>query len=99
MLFRDDQKATPFNASRYTDHRQEEPKSRDERIKNNVDSAINNLDHSSHSIKETYKRIMGRNRPAEEEHADFDQDGSGNVSPMERQSPRANYIADDNNNR
>ena len=101
MLFRDDSKAMPFNASRYTDHRHEEPLSRDDRVKNNVDSAINRLDPSSRAIQETYKRIMGRNRPAEEDHAEFDVDGSGNVSPNERHSPQAAYnrIAPENDDR
>jgi len=84
MLFRDDSKAKPFNASRYTDHRTEEPKPREERIRLNVNNCIGKLDpndeHHKHSYKATYKAIMGRNRPEEEDHAEFDEDGTGNNS-------------------
>lgn len=70
MLFRDDSKSTALNAARYTDHRREEVAGgRDNRIKNNVTKAIDSLDPTKNSIKETYKRIMARNRSAEEDHA------------------------------
>ena len=46
MLFRDDTKAKPFNASRYTDHRTEEPVKRDQRVRLNVQKCISKLDPS-----------------------------------------------------
>lgn len=68
MLFRDKDKAKPFNASRYTDHREAMPdKNRDDRIQHNVDSCIASLDPSDEQFKDsykaTYKAIMGRGRP------------------------------------
>ena len=82
MLFRDDKKETPFNASRYTDHRADDTDKRDQRIQNNVEKCISKLDPSNEqykdSYKATYKAIMGRNRASEEQHAEFDDDGEGN---------------------
>ena len=73
MLFINDELAVPFDASRYTDHRREDDDSkREDRIKKNVAKAINCLDPSDYKHKETYKRIMARNRPAEEPHHEFD---------------------------
>ena len=82
MLFRDDKKETPFNASRYTDHRADDTQKRDARISLNVKKCINKLDPSDEMHKDsyqaTYKAIMGRNRASEERHAEFDSDGEGN---------------------
>ena len=67
MVFRDDSRASPFNAARYEDHRREENLGRDDRINKNVDSCIDNLDPSEQpSVEDTYTRIMSRNRPQEE---------------------------------
>ena len=90
MLFRDENKAKPFNASRYTDHRKEEDVLRDERVKKTVSSCIDNLNHNDHSVKLTYKAIMGRNRQAEEDHGHIGGDDSGNNSA--NRSPRAGYV-------
>jgi len=79
MLFRDDGKASPFTAARYEDHRREEQVGRDDRIAGNVDNAIEKLNPKDNdTIKDTYVRIMARNRQQEEEHAEFDEDSQGN---------------------
>jgi hypothetical protein len=79
MLFRNDAIAVPFSANRYEDHRLEANavESRDSRTSQNVRLAIDGLDPSERKHQETYKRIMARNRPAEEDHHEFD-NGSGN---------------------
>jgi len=82
MLFRDDKKSIYLNANRYTDHRREEnPGTLDARVSSNVTKAIESLDPSKHSIQETYKRIMARNRPAEEGRPDMDGSATGDNSP------------------
>lgn len=67
MLFRDEARASPFNAARYEDHRRVENTGRDDRIKKNVEICIENLQPDAHnSINDTYVRIMARNRPEED---------------------------------
>lgn len=63
-----------------------------------MSTAIDSLDPSKESIKETYKRIMARNRQGEEQMADMGADDSGNNTG--NVSPRAQYnrIDADHNN-
>ena len=106
MLFRNDAIAVPFSANRYTDYRPEsgpDNNSRDDRTSQNVRLAIDGLDPTERKHQETYKRIMARNRPAEENRHAFDDDsGNGNNGSAGRQSPsqpvaRYNQLAADGN--
>ena len=66
MLFRNDEITKAFDASRYTDHRGDEDANFDARRKKTVSECIESLRFDKEADKQTYIRIMSRDRPQED---------------------------------
>lgn len=98
MLFRDDDQAPNVDFGRYTDHRSAQPDAaRDQRLASNAADAVMQLDSNDASHQKTYKKIMARNSPPEEQFADMEddaQDGGNAGGPQVE--PRAQYGVDSN---
>ena len=66
MLFRNDEITKAFDAARYTDHRGDEDANFDARRKKTVSECIESLRFDKEADKQTYIRIMSRDRPQED---------------------------------
>ena len=99
MLFRDDARAPTVNFARYTDHRQEDDTSREQRVRRNVVDCVMSLNPQKESHQETYRRIMARGRVIDNDmaHAGDEDDDGANGAPRGNQvdpaMPNAGYNA------
>ena len=75
MLFRDDDQAPNVDFGRYTDHRDASPDANtDQRMQTTAASAVMELNSNNPNHQATYKKIMARNSPPEEQFADMEDD-------------------------